>query len=124
MEDSTHTTHSFTPHPHLGDGVNRNIVRSEIEGGVYLKDLPRETRLTIETQNRSYTLIHEGGGDALISGHPRYCPQPVRVRINGSNWGGSMLKTAYLGRGMHMEFRHPDFERPIVTSRILEIRQL
>ena len=34
-----------------------------------------------------------------------------------------MLKTSYIGRGMHMEFRHPRYERPIVTSRILEIRQ-
>ena len=29
---------------------------------------------------------------------------------------GSMLKTAYLGRGMHLEFRHPDYKGPIVTS--------
>jgi len=35
-----------------------------------------------------------------------------------------MLKTAYLGRGMHMEFRHPDFEGPIITSAIVDIRVL
>ena len=44
------------------------------------------------------------------------------VKIEGSNWGGSMLKPSYVGRGMHLEFRHPDYERPIITSRILEIR--
>lgn len=118
------STQYFVPHPHLGDEVNRNIVRSEIEGGVYLRDLPSEAKLEVETQNRSYTLVHQGGGEALLSGHPKYCPHPVLVRIAGSNWGGSMLKAAYLGRGMHMEFRHPDYDRPIVTSRILEIRQL
>jgi len=46
------------------------------------------------------------------------------VKICGSNWGGSMLKASYLGRGMHLEFRHPAYRQPIITSRIREIRQL
>jgi len=108
----------------LGDEVNRAIIQSEIEGGVHLKDLPVESRLEIETQNHLYTLVNLGGGDALISGHPEYCPEPVRVHIHGSSWGGSMLKTAFVGRGMHLEFRHPNYPEPIVTSRIVEIRQL
>lgn len=111
------------PHPNLSDQVNSNIVQSEIEGGVYLWDLPSESTLEIETQNRSYVIVHCGKGEALISGHPEFCPEPVLVKIEGSNWGGSMLKPSYVGRGMHLEFRHPDYERPIVTSRILEIRQ-
>jgi len=44
------------------------------------------------------------------------------VRIAGSNWGGSMLKAAFLGRGMHLEYRHPDYRGPIVTSPIVDIR--
>jgi hypothetical protein len=102
--------------------VNRNIIQSEIEGGVYLDLLPEESTLEIETQNRLYTLVHRGGGEALLSGHPEYCPQPVLVRIEGCNWGGSMLKVAYLGRGMCLEFRHPRYSQPIVTSPILDIR--
>lgn len=117
-------TSFFAPHPHLGDSVNHNIVQSEIEGGVYLPDLPEASRLEVETQNHSYVLVHLGEGKALLSGHPKYCPTPVLVRIHGSNWGGSMLKAAFLGRGMHMEFRHPSYERPIITSRIVEIRQI
>jgi hypothetical protein len=112
------------PHPNLSDRVNRNIVQSEIEGGVYLHDLPHASTLEVETQNRSYTIVHFGKGEALISGHPEFCPRPVRVKIEGSNWGGSMLKPSFVGRGMHLEFRHPDYERPIITSRIVEIRQL
>jgi hypothetical protein len=112
----------FLPHPNLSDGVNHNIAQSEIEGGVYLKDLPDETTLEIETQNRSYTLVNRGQGQVLISGHPEFCPEPVLVRIEGSNWGGSMLKACFVGRGMHLEFRHPEYQRPIITSRIMEIR--
>jgi len=116
------TTEVFLPHPNLSDEVNSNIVQSEIEGGVYLKDLPDETTLEIETQNRSYILVSRGQGQALISGHPEFCPEPVLVRIEGSNWGGSMLKASFVGRGMHLEFRHPEYQRPIITSRIMEIR--
>ena len=111
------------PHPNLGGEVNHNIVQSEIEGGVFLKDLPAATVLQIQTQNRCYTAVLVDEGSALISGHPQYCPQPVLVAIAGSTWGGSMLKRRFVGRGMHLEFRHPEYQTPIVTSRIKEIRE-
>jgi len=112
----------FVPHQNLSDQINGNIIRSEIEGGVYLRDLPEESTLEVATQNRRYTLVVRGDGRALISGHPEFCPEPVEVRIHGSNWGGSMLKAAYLGRGMHLEYRHPKYRGPIVTSPIVDIR--
>jgi hypothetical protein len=113
----------FTPHPNLGDAVNHNIVQSEIEGGVFLQDLPSATVLQIETQHHCYTAVLVDESSALISGHPQYCPQPVLVAIAGSTWGGSMLKRRYVGRGMHLEFRHPEYQTPIITSRIKEIRE-
>ena len=113
----------FAPHPNLSDDVNHRIVQSEIEGGVFLQDLPSATVLQIETQNHCYTAVLLDEGSALISGHPQYCPQPVRVAIAGSTWGGSMPKRRFVGRGMHLEFRHPEYGTPIVTSRIKEIRE-
>lgn len=113
----------FSPHPNLGDEINRNIVQSEIEGGVLLSTLPPSTVLQIETQNHRYTAVLLGGSEALLSGHPEFCPEPVQVAIAGSTWGGTMLKTRYIGRGMHLEFCHPDYRTPIVTSRIQEIRE-
>lgn len=112
----------FVPHQNLSDQINGNIIRSEIEGGVYLRDLPDQSTLEVATQNRRYTLVVRDDGHALISGHPEFCPEPVLVRISGSNWGGSMLKAAFLGRGMHLEYRHPKFRGPIVTSPIVDIR--
>jgi hypothetical protein len=112
----------FVAHPNLSDHINRNVIRSEIEGGVHLRDLPESSTLEVETDNRAYTLVLASDGQAMISGHPTYCPEPVLVRIHGSNWGGSMLMTAYLGRGMHLEFRHPKYQGTIVTSAIREIR--
>ena len=115
-------TMSFVPHPNLSDEVNHNIVQSEVEGGVYLHDLSPGAVLAIQTQNRSYTLVSLGQESALISGHPEFCPEPVEVQVQGSTWGGSMLKTKFVGRGMHLEFIHPVF-RTVITSQILDIRQ-
>lgn len=39
-----------SPNPHLDDEVNRNFIQSEIEGGVYLRDLPVAGRLEIQTE--------------------------------------------------------------------------
>jgi len=112
----------FAPNPHWSDRVNRNIIQSEIEGGVYLRDLPRGAVLEIETQDWTCTLEYCGDNEARVSGHPKFCPEPVRVSVAGSTWGGSMLKQFYIGRGMQLEFTHPVHER-ILTSRIVEIRE-
>src|SRR6202047_5260717 len=112
----------FNPHPNLADEVNRSIIQSEIEGGVYLGALPPSTVLQTLTLNHCYTAVLLGGSEALLSGHPEFCPEPVQVAIAGSTLGGSMLKIQYVGRGMHLEFRHPQYPTPIITSAIQEIR--
>jgi len=113
----------FRPHVNLSDDINRNIVQSEVEGGIHLRDLSPGTVLEVRTQNRAYTILYKGWDQALISGHPVFCPKPVPVTIHGSTWGGSMLKSRYIGRGMRLEFGHPDFE-PIRTSVILDVREV
>jgi hypothetical protein len=94
-----------------------------LEGGVDLRRLPEGTELELETENRFYTLRYCGCEKAWISGHPQFCPQPVLVKIHGSTWGGTMIRTAFIGRGMHLEFDHPHF-RTILTSRIVEIKEV
>jgi hypothetical protein len=112
----------FTPHPNLSDKVNGGIIQSEIEGGVFLHDLPPSTVLEIQTMHHCYRAVLLGGSDAMISGHPEFCPEPVLVAIAGSTWGGSMLKLQFVGRGMHLEFHHPEYPTPIITSAIQDIR--
>jgi len=114
---------SFRPHPNLSDEINRNIVQSEVEGGVRLDDLLPGSRLQVTTRNTRYQLVVFIGNTVLITGHSLYCPRPVLVRIHGSTWGGSMLKVRFIGRGMCMEFAHPQFQTPILTSPIQEIRE-
>lgn len=113
----------FEISPNLSDEVNRQIVRSEIEGGVYLRDLHCGDALQIEIQDWVCTFQYCGENEALVGGHGRICPQPVRVQVAGSTWGGSMLKQHFIGRGMHLEFIHPTLGR-VVTAAIREIREL
>ena len=112
----------FEPHPNFSDEVNRNIIQSEIEGGVHLSDLPLGTVLEVQTQNHVYRIVNENDGAAWISGHPVFCPEPVLVDIHGSTWGGSMIRQQYIGRGMHLEFGCQYFWR-ITTSRILDVQE-
>jgi hypothetical protein len=114
----------FVPHPNLSDEVNRHIVQSEIEGGVFLHDLPPATVLQIKTQHHCYTAVLQEDGSALISGHPEFCPEPIPTEIAGSTWGGTMIKRRFVGRGMRLEFSHPSYRTPIVTSSIQEIREV
>jgi hypothetical protein len=113
----------FVPHPNLDERVNRNICQSEIEGGVFLGNMEPGAVLVVETRNRMYLLECRGENQVLISGHPEFCPEPVRVDVHGSTWGGTMLKVHFIGRGMHLEFSHPEFGI-IHTSQIQEIREL
>ena len=112
----------FEPHVNFSDEINRNIIQSEIEGGVHLRDLAAGTVLEVQTQNHVYRLVNERDGTAWISGHPVFCPDPILVDIHGSTWGGSMIRERYIGRGMHLEFGHPDFWR-ITTSCIVDVQE-
>ena len=114
----------FRPHPNLSDEVNRHLVQSQIEGGVRVEDLVPGSWLQVKTQNTCYRILILFGAMVLITGHPLFCPRPVLITIHGSTWGGSMLKVRFIGRGMHLEFHHPDYSTPIVTSPIQEIQEL
>ena len=115
--------HPFKPHPHLSDQINRDICQSEIEGGVLLDHLPIGLVLEMETRNRFYEIENRGEGQVLISGHPDFCPEPTLVDVHGSTWGRSMIKRHFVGRGMFLEFRHPEYGI-IRTSRIQEVKEL
>lgn len=111
----------FRASSHLDGAINRRIIQSEIEGGVHLGDVPPGTVLEVRTENRAYTIRYQGLGQALISGHPLFCPEPTQVTIHGSTWGGSMIKAGYIGRGMRLEFAAAA-SQPITTSVIRDVR--
>jgi len=55
----------FEPHPNFSDVINRNIIQSEIEGGVHLRDLLPGTLLEVHTQNHVYKNSQPAGWGGL-----------------------------------------------------------
>ncbi len=108
---------------HLTPEVNSNIAQSEVDGGVFLRELGFGSRLFVQTKNTLYEI--EKRKDAFyISGHKKYCPEPIKAYIAGSTWGGSMLKVGFVGLGMHLEFSTEEHPGVTITSTILTVAEL
>jgi hypothetical protein len=113
----------FQPHPNLSKEVNDAIVESELQGGVSLDTLAVGKKLQVQTKNTTYIVERREDG-LYISGNAKYCPEPTKCTIPGSNFGGSMLKMNFIGRGMYMEFHTDEHPRVIVTSQIQEVTEI
>lgn len=117
---------SFVPGPNLDDEahVDQETTRPESDDGIYFDRLADGAVLELETRHHRYTLVKRASGQALISGHPDLCPEPILVGILGSTGRASILKVGFIGRGRHLMFNHPAHRTAIGTSRILHLRQV
>lgn len=106
--------------PNLDEEIARRIIKSEIDGGMKVENLPTGKTLKIVTQHTTYSLEHREDG-YYISGHPDFCPTPERAIIAGSTFGGSMLKVGFVGRGMFLEFRLVQQGEVFTTSEITDM---
>lgn len=97
--------------------------QSALEEGVSLDDLAVGAVVEAVTGHHTYRLENRGNGDVLISGHPVYCPEPVLVELHGSIGDDQMIKMWFIGRGMRLVFRHPQFG-VVRTSHVREIHEL
>jgi hypothetical protein len=88
--------------------------------GLSLTNLHPGEVVDIETRNHHYRLEYMGGDKAKISGHPRLCPKPVVVEVQGSI--GRSVEAGFIGQGMHLVFRTLDDPRSVTTSEITNIR--
>jgi len=100
------------------DGFVLETSRSE---GVSLHALSPLTTILVRTRNSVYRIILLQGSDSrvLIQGGP-FFPDPIEAHLAGSTFGGSLLKTAWIGVGLHMEIHSGP--QCIVTSPICRIR--
>ncbi len=99
--------------------INHCLEKTATKEDIFLEGLEEGSCIRIKTRNHQY-ILEVRNRQVWISGHPKYCPQPVQVSHCGSSWGGSMLKLSYIGVGMYLEFRHPQFTT-VTTSRIVSI---
>lgn len=72
--------------------------------GVFLDQAAPGSTVEARTANHVYLLRFLGKGTAEISGHPEYCPRPVRVMLNGSQWLDQKLPECFVGPGMQLQF--------------------
>jgi hypothetical protein len=110
-------------HENFSDEVNAAYDESELAGGGYLDKLAVGKKLQVQTKKSLYIIERREDG-LYISGNAKYCPEPVKCRIPGSNFGGSMLKMNFVGRGMFLEFIVDGTNKTIVTSEISEVTEI
>ena len=88
--------------------------------GVDLTTLQPITRLLVRTENSLYRVtIRDPQQRAVLVQGGTFFPESTNASLNGSSFGGSLLKIAWIGIGLHMEFVS-DGTR-IVTSRVRSI---
>jgi hypothetical protein len=88
--------------------------------GVDLTALDPLTILLVRTENSLYriTVREPHWGTVWVQGGSLF-PETTGASLSGSSFGGSCLKLAWVGIGLHMEF-HSD-GRWIITSRVRSI---
>lgn len=101
----------------------RRISTPDPEEGVYLDQVPSGTRLVVQTAHHQYLIEARKGCEALLSGHPVYCPEPVGVTLYGSRSNAATLVPGFIGLGHCLVLLHPT-GRFIRTSRVRAVRKL
>jgi hypothetical protein len=105
---------------HLHPDILRNIEDSKKKGGIELDKLAAGTRIEAQTKNTLYKIVVNNDGTFdIYGGH--YFPVCVTAHIAGSTWGGSMLKSKWLGVDMHMELYHPE-DGKITTTAVRSLK--
>ena len=89
--------------------------------GVAIRTLTQFDTVCAETANNHYYIfiLDPENGKALIQGG-RYFETPMEATVNGSTFGGCMLKMGWLGVGLRIEICF-DGKR-IVTSPVQTLR--
>jgi hypothetical protein len=86
--------------------------------GIHLRDIEPLTTIVVRTHNSRYRIVVTGGTSAIVQGG-QFFPAPTPARIDGSGFGGSLLKTGWIGVGLRIEI-FADGQR-IITSPVRDV---
>lgn len=86
--------------------------------GIYLREVEPLATIVVRTYNSRYRIVMTGGTSAIVQGG-KFFTDPTPARIDGSGFGGSVLKTAWIGVGLKMEIFAND--QRIITSPVLDV---
>jgi len=95
------TDRALVPRRCTLDGFTSEVAAAE---GLSVPDLPALSCLTVTTANSIYQIlvVDPVESQVLVQGG-QFFPQLTEARFIGASFGGSFLKTAWLGRGLRME---------------------
>jgi hypothetical protein len=86
--------------------------------GVDVRDLEPLTTIVVRTRNSRYRIIVTQGTSVVVQGG-HFFPDAVAARIDGSGFGGSLLKVGWIAVGLRMEIFARD--QRVVTSPVHDI---
>ena len=112
-----HPTPDVVPRRCTLDGFVEEVSRTH---GVGLAAVVAFSTLVVRTRNSVYhiTILRPWAREVLVQGGEFFTAR-TRACLNGSSFGGSCLKLAWVGIGSHMEF-HAD-DQWIITSHVRSI---
>jgi len=96
------------------------ILKASLADGVLVTSLDEGDKIVVETENSTYriTVLKPGSHEVMAIGG-KFLKERIRVRVGGSNFGGSCLKLHAIVLGCHMELYYGD--EWLTTSRIRDI---
>jgi hypothetical protein len=97
----------------------------EMTEGIHfdLGSLDMGGKLEVETKNTTYLIEkHEDG--LYISGNPKYCPKPTKIRGIGSTLGGSAIFNERILIDGYLEYSLEGRDKPVTTSQIQDFVEL
>jgi hypothetical protein len=86
--------------------------------GVQLRELEPMEVLLVQTRNSLYRIIVSRGTEVTVQGGA-FFEAPTAAFIDGSGFGGSLIRIGWVGIGLRMEIRAG--ERRIITSPVRSI---
>ena len=81
--------------------------------GISLRQVEPLTTIVVRTHNSCYRILITHDTTAIVRGGA-FFPEPTPARIDGSGFGGTLLKVGWIGIGLRMEIFSNG--RRIVTS--------
>jgi len=84
---------------HTIDGFTDVVSRAP---GLSFHDVDPLTTLIVHTRNSRYRIVTSGDGSVIVQGGS-FFPDATPARLEGSGFGGSLLKVGWIGVGLRME---------------------
>jgi hypothetical protein len=100
---------------------NLEATQTGIEAGIFLSQTPLGAVIEAETANSVYRIVHVAPNTVEISGHPVYCPVPMRVTLTGTRWLDTTLQDCYIAPSMRLQLVDRS-GRSVLTSRIRSVQ--